>query len=252
MALAEHGQRMVSLSPLISFSSLLNEMATTSSIPKTNEAVKLTTQTINTRTVRFRNFVIAVVVVALGSVVWASIQWSWKPLLGLLLLVPLCGAFLYLDARLVHQWRQQVLEMWAQENLDLKTFSSAMSTIRTLPERTLRGMLDTLPNPQNMSKNGNLAPADRKALVLSLQTSSRQQNNRTLLTTITYTLGLATLALVAIQGFVQPLVVLPLILLAIGVTKWLNEFRFRNRKIQIHEIAQGFKKFPTDEKAANG
>jgi hypothetical protein len=121
-----------------------------------------------------------------------------------------------------------------------------------LPERTLRGMLDTLPNPQNMSTNGNLAAADRQVLALSLQTSSRQQNNRTLLTTGVYTLGLAALAVVALQGFMQPLVVLPLILLAIGVAKWLSELRFKNRKKQIHKIAQGFKKFPTDEKATNG
>ncbi len=160
-----------------------------------NEATTITTQTLALRAARFRNFVVAVVAVALAAMLWALLQTSWQPLLGLILLVPLCGAFLYLDARTVHRWQDHILETWAQDKLDLDIFSDTLTAIRALPPRTLRAMLDTLPNLQHTATN---TCDDRHALAASLQRENRRQSNRTLIVTLAYTAGLAALALVVI------------------------------------------------------
>src|SRR5262249_41620457 len=86
------------------------------------DAIGLTTRTIDLRAKCFRNLVIGFAIAMLGCVVWATTLWSWIPLLGLALLVPLCSTFLCLDTCVVHHWRQQILELWVQEQVDLDSF----------------------------------------------------------------------------------------------------------------------------------
>ena len=142
-------------------------MNATESVPGFKEAMRLTTHTIETRTARFRNTVIAIVVVGLISMASAGVLMSWLPLLGFLLLVPLCGTFLYLDMRLVSDWQKRILEMWLQESLDLGIFSNAMVTIRSLPSHTLHGMLRVRVTPRvqtvdfgrSTTRDGQFVPA---------------------------------------------------------------------------------------------
>ena len=58
-----------------------------------HEALDLTVHTINRRAAGFRNLVVAVVGVILGSALWAVAAGRWMPLLGLVLLVPFCAGF---------------------------------------------------------------------------------------------------------------------------------------------------------------
>ena len=61
------------------------------------------------------------------------------------MLVPLTGAFLFRDSRLVGRWRNGILELARLRDLDLPMFRKTISTFRYLPPGSLRAMLSALP-----------------------------------------------------------------------------------------------------------
>jgi 4-amino-4-deoxy-L-arabinose transferase-like glycosyltransferase len=213
-------------------------MAASTPEPAFLEAVALTTQTIDIRAKRFRNLVIAVVLVALGSVLWAGIQWSWSPLAGLLALVPLCGAFLYQDTCLVNRWRQQLLDYWTQERLDLDCFRSAVSAVRLLPAGTLQAMLQTLPTGKELHTSEDISPCARKAIALTLRAIHGCQADRTIGSTVAGTVGLAALAGALLQGSWLPLSGLAAVLPILGAGKCMQSFRWWRWKRQIRGLPQ--------------
>ena len=139
------------------------------------DALDLTTQTIDRRAYRYRNLVVLVVLVGLVSGIGAVVLLSGLPLLGLLLLLPLCGGFHYLDSVLVNRWGNRLLQMWAEEELDLDAFVESIAAIRLLPPATLGAMLDTLPKIGRRE----LSSVVKKALVITLATHSRCESDRT-------------------------------------------------------------------------
>lgn len=212
-------------------------MAGSNSTPTVNDAVRLTTRTIDRRTSSFRNLVIAVVTVAFISAVWAGAQLSGRPLLACLAsLILLYGVFLYRDSHFVAQWQQQILEMWIQQHLDLKIFSEAMNTLPMLPSYTLQGMLRTLPTKELAPSVDSTGLATQKALAMTLHTINRCQNERTVSYTIAYTLGLASIALATIQWSWLPLMGLLCVLPAVGGGKRLISARLQRWKRQILEM----------------
>jgi hypothetical protein len=212
-------------------------MTGSNSTPTINDAVRLTTRTIERRTSSFRNLVIAVVAVTFISAVWAGAQLSWRPLLACLaLFILLYGVFLYRDSHFVAQWQQQILGMWIQQHLDLKIFAEAMNTLPTLPSYTLQGMLRTLPTKELAPSVDTTGLATRKALAMTLQTINRCQNDRTVSYTSAYTLGLASIALGAIQWSWLPLMGLLSVLPAVGGSKRLISARLRRWKRQILDM----------------
>ena len=101
-------------------------------------------RTLGRRAAWYRNLVVAVAALVLGSVAWALAAGRAWPLAGLLLLLPSCLAFVLNDRRLVRGWRHEILGLARDGGLDLNAFLSVIPEIRTLPGRTLRGMLDVL------------------------------------------------------------------------------------------------------------
>lgn len=208
--------------------------------PKTgiNEAVRLTTQAIASRATRFRNFIIVVVVVGLVFVIWAGISLSWRPLLGPLLHVPVCGIFLYLDARRVNQWQHQILEMWTEGGLDLKMFVETVTLIRTLPPQTLHGMLNTLPTMEGILSAAGTSPDVRRVVSITLGTINRCQGDRTIFATLALALGLAAGAIALLWWSWLPLPFLLLVPLVICGGRWLNSARLGRWKRQMLDICR--------------
>jgi hypothetical protein len=114
-------------------------------VPRYAEAVEATRVTIHRRSVFYRNLIIALTLAVAASAMGAVVWWSALPLLGLLLLPPLCAAFLFLDSWTVCRWRWCILELWAEGALELDAFRQAVTAVRALPAATLAAMLEPLP-----------------------------------------------------------------------------------------------------------
>lgn len=111
-------------------------------------ATDLTIAVIQQRSRIFRNQVVVVVAVVLGSVAVAvGLRMFW-PLTGLLTLVPVCGLFLWLDTRRVAQWRWAILALWLRRDIELLAFGHAIQAVPNLPEPTLNSMLSLLGTAQ--------------------------------------------------------------------------------------------------------
>lgn len=123
-------------------------------------AIDLTTNAITRRSRSFRNQVLAVVSVAVIGAV--ALRMLWLPV-GLLALVPVCGFFLWRDARQVTEWRSEILAMWARQDIDLLAFDHAMRVNKFLPESTLSGMLDLLGSSPAGVVEGKATTATRQA-----------------------------------------------------------------------------------------
>src|SRR5688500_16147831 len=132
------------------------------------DAFDLTTRTIDRRAFHFRNLVVLVVLVIAVCVIWAVIVLSALPLLGLLLLLPLCGGSLVLDGHLVTRWRERILRMWVEEELDLMVFARSIASVRLLPAGTLGTMLATLPIISQGAGASKFPPPMKRALALTL------------------------------------------------------------------------------------
>lgn len=109
------------------------------------DAIARTTRTIERRAAGFKKLIIAVVAVGSLSLLGAAILGSWQPLLGLGLLLPLCGGLYWRDGDLVDGWRRDILTLWEQGGLELEIFRQTMLAVPTLPPDTLQGMLASLP-----------------------------------------------------------------------------------------------------------
>ena len=129
------------------------------------EAVELTQTVIERLARNHRNLVVAVVILFAASLLGALFLWSWRPLLGLLGLVPLCGFMLALDTILLRGWQCRLLEMWQEEQLDLDGFVTTVSGMRMFPPQTLKGLLDMLPSQETLGQApGGLRAPDRVAV----------------------------------------------------------------------------------------
>jgi hypothetical protein len=104
--------------------------------------IDLTIKVITDRACVFRNQVVTVVIVSLIAI--ASAFYTAWALVGLLVLVPLSGFFLYLDTKHVADWRLNILTVWAQCDIDLLAFSQVMRAVPNIPEVTLNSMLNLL------------------------------------------------------------------------------------------------------------
>ncbi len=126
-------------------------------------AIDQTTKMIDNRARYFRNLVVAVVVLTLGSLGWAAVTWTFLPLSGLLLLLPLCGRFFFLDAKLLNDWRSQLLDAWVKNDIEFRGFCDAVSAIPTLPKNTIQSMLATLPSAGDLAAEQRISSSTREA-----------------------------------------------------------------------------------------
>jgi len=207
------------------------------------EAIHITTETINLRMKWYRNIIVGGIGIVLITMVWAIVLMSWRFLLGWLLLLPLCGAFLYIDCRLTNKWQERILEMWIQGTLDLNMFCDTMSQVRMFPKRMLQGMMNTLPIHPDPVISKNMNPDIRRSLSLTLQTLNACQNDRTIFASLAFTLALFSLAMAVILKSWIYLVGLSLTPLVIGVSMGFRTIRLK----PLREHLTGFKGEKTGE-----
>ncbi len=113
-------------------------------MPHYREALDLTLSTIVARARNHRNQVVAVAVLGTVSVVGALALGRAWPLVGLALLPPTVGLFLWNDGRQLQRWLTEVLARWCRGQIEIGALAQALRANRTLPGTTLEAMLATL------------------------------------------------------------------------------------------------------------
>jgi uncharacterized surface protein with fasciclin (FAS1) repeats len=195
-------------------------------------AIDSTQQTIYQRTVHYRNLVIFTSLSILIFLLWALIQFSWHPLLGLFVLVPFYGIFVYLDNRMVSKWQEQLLISWQEGKLDLKIFISVINGFSHLPKNTLQAMLNLLPS--NTIPDTDKQPSvTRQALVYTLITINRHQNQQILFSTLVSTTALICIFVAMLQWHWFPLTGLLVIPCLLAIKTGISNFTFKHWKNQI-------------------
>jgi hypothetical protein len=169
------------------------------------DALDVTTRTIDRRARAYRDLVVVISITWIAAVVWAAITWSGLPLLILLSFVPLCAGFFVLDSILVNRWRDQLLRMWVEDDLDFSVFASSIAAIRFLPTSTLRAMLASLPCDKQAPGTARLSKSVKQALAMAVTAIHSAQTELTIVATLSYLLAVISVAWAAIVWSSLPL-----------------------------------------------
>lgn len=186
-------------------------------------AVEQTTTTIDARARYFRNLVVFVVLIALGSAVWAVVTWTFAAFAYLLLLVPACGFFFFLDAKFLNGWRDRLLAAWVKKEIDLHTFCDAVGTIRMLPKNTLDSMLATLPSAADFTEEQRMSATTREAIAALTTTINAFQSDALFVKAMEFSLATVSFIIAVMLRMWEPLLglgVIPVLpLLRIWMTR---------------------------------
>jgi hypothetical protein len=109
------------------------------------EGIDLTLRTIEGRACLYRNLLVVVSALLVGSAVGGVVLRSWWPLVGVMLVAPATGTYFALDTRQVHWWTVQILGLWRAKRMSLAAFSSNVLAFPSIPKETVRAMIATLP-----------------------------------------------------------------------------------------------------------
>jgi hypothetical protein len=107
-------------------------------------AMELTLQTIERRISSYRNLVVLVLAVVIGSAVSAMVYRSWRLLLCVILILPATAVYLLIDRYYVQAWVRCLLDLERDQHLNLEVFSHAACGRPFMPAETLRTMLARL------------------------------------------------------------------------------------------------------------
>jgi hypothetical protein len=168
-------------------------------------AIDLTTQTIDQRAKHYRNLVVAVVLVTVGSLAWTIIAKQFQALSGLILLFPICGLFFFLDSKLLNHWRSQLFGSWIKKELDFRSFCDAVNAISILPRATLQSMLATLPVANDVVKEQGIASATRKAISALVMAIYACRSDAIAFKTVGFAIGGGAAGLAIVLGTWEPL-----------------------------------------------
>lgn len=140
------------------------------------EALEATGRLIERRARAYRNLVVVVSLVGLGSLGWALWWRSGRPLTLLLLFAPLCIVFLWHDRRLLNAWRDRLLAEWMTGALDFAALRGALRANPALPKTTIAAMLDSLPDVGDPRHERATSLATRAAVMLTMTASDREHS----------------------------------------------------------------------------
>jgi hypothetical protein len=202
------------------------------------QAMSLTEHTLRLRTICYRGLVIGVNLVAFVSFLWAVIQWSWLPLLGLLLLLPLTCAFLFVDCLMINRWRHRLYQMWVYGPLDVNSLCDVLFAIRVVPGQILQGMLSSLPTTKNLRITDDIDPLARRALAATVQIVNAYQSDRILLVSVAITTGLVSLVLAAVLPSWLPLFGLLFVVPIFGAGEGIQRFRLWRWRKKVSALRQ--------------
>ncbi|MGB0911754.1 MAG: hypothetical protein ACPGYT_15450, partial [Nitrospirales bacterium] len=197
-------------------------------------AIDATTRTIDRRAFYYRNLIVVVVAISLCSIGWSLITWQWVPLLGCLLLFPICGLYFFLDGQLLQRWRSQLLEPWSLKEVDLLAFKPAIEAVPSLPSGSLQSMLMTLPWSDELLVEHQLSASTRQAVVLVVNLLHSCRAALIVSKTLVVFIIVASLILVVILWEWEPLLGLVL-----GVVFGLFRFFWQNRQVEIARAQLG-------------
>ena len=193
-------------------------------------AIDLTTKTIDTRSKYFRNLVVTVVTLSLISIVWAAVTRTPSPLSGLLLLLPACGFFFYLDGKLLQDWRSSLMQAWVKKDIDFNALQEAVNAVPMIPKNTLRGMLATLPSAHDLTSEQKVSSSTREAVAAAVAGIHACQSDVIALKTAAAAIVSALVIIAAAFRAWQPMLSgVALILLPI-LRKWLKKRRIAAMK----------------------
>ena len=200
-------------------------------------AIQFTTTLIDARSARFKRLVIGFVSVGLVSLLLALILGSGLPLFGILFLPLLVGEFLRADTLLVNQWREYIMTLWAREQIDLPVMIETIRVVPGMPDKTLEGLLGSLPRMD--SPNLSVPAALRQALLLTQQALDHLQVQRVILTTALYSIGLLSLVVALVVGSGLPLLGLVIIPFIWVCARWRIGRRLRCSRKDVDQLFAG-------------
>jgi hypothetical protein len=191
-------------------------------------AIDHTATMIATRARYFRNLIVAVVALALGSIVWAAVAFEFRPLAGIFVLVPACGFFFFLDGRLLDRWRSLLVDPWVKAELDFEALHKAINATPTLPKDTLRSMLATLPRARDLIAEQGISSSTREAVAAAVEAIHGCQSDRLAIKTAASAIAASSILMaVAVRKWPALSGVFALALLPL-----LNEW-FKRRRIDV-------------------
>lgn len=185
-------------------------------------AIELTVRTIEERGRRFRNLVICVATLALVVIAWSLITRSPEPLIGIIILLPLCGLFFVIDNYELDAWRAELLEGWIMQSLDLAAFSAAIRANPLLPKGTTEGMLATLPSVGDLVEEQQITRAARQTMAAEVILRHRLASHALALRTAAGALAAAALIAAVVTGSQNPLWALLGLILLPATEAWMN------------------------------
>lgn len=190
-------------------------------------AIVQTITTIDTRARYFRNLVVTVVVLTVGSIGWAAVTWTFSPLAGLLLLLPACGLFFFLDAKLLNDWRSQLFDAWLRKDIEFRDFCEAVSAIPRLPKDTLQRMLTTLPLTGDLPVEQRILSSTREATAALATAMHTRRSDVMALKATGFAIATGSLITAAIFWMWQPILGIAILALFPLLRKWLRRKRLR-------------------------
>ena len=190
-------------------------------------AILQTITTIDNRACYFRNLVVAVVVLTLAFIGSAAVTGTFSPLVGLLLLLPAYGVFFFLDAKLLNDWRAQLLDAWVRKEIEFRAFCDAVSAIPTLPKDTLHSMLATLPTEADLVAEQRISSSTREATAALATTMHACESDAMALKATGFAIATGLLIIAVILWMWQPILGITVLALVPLLRKWLRRRRLR-------------------------
>jgi hypothetical protein len=188
-------------------------------------AIDLTTKTIDSRAKFYRNLIVAVVALGAISLACAAATRTLSLLTGLLMLLPTCGFFFFLDDRLLRKWRSGLFHMWVRKELDFNAFHHAVEALPKLPKDTLHGMLATLPSAQDLVAEQQISSSTREAIAATAACIYGYQSDTLVIKATGAAIGSISIILAATLRTWKPIWGCIILVLLPFSRTWLNRWR---------------------------
>lgn len=198
-------------------------------------AIDRTTEIINARAKNFRNLIVAVVLFSVTVITWAAFARTFSRLTFLLLFLPLCGFFLYMDNRLLAKWRSHLLNAWEKKEMEFQGFTQAVIAIPKLPKSTLDGMLTSFPISPDLATEQSISVSTREGVASVIRYVHTRQSDTLALKTIGAAVLSSVIALALAAAKWQPLTAGTLLLILPVCKRFLNKWRAKAFKREISE-----------------
>jgi hypothetical protein len=112
---------------------------------------------------------------------------------------------LFIDGKLLNQWRHELLVDWVKREIDLRALYEAVIQISTLPKDTVQSMLETLPSAGDLVAEQGVSASTRTAIAAVVTTIHTYRSSDIALKATGYTIAGGVLIFAAALWTWQPL-----------------------------------------------